>query len=118
MPSTPSRSIASRLQDILDNIRLARRFVADLTFEDFQADERTSYAVVRCLEIISEASRNLPTDLKARHPDIPWTDMAGAGSIYRHEYHAVQDDLIWRAVQYRLEQLRIVVEQELERLTQ
>jgi hypothetical protein len=42
--------------------------------------------------------------------------MAGAGSIYRHQYHAVQDDLIWRAVQHRLEPLRMAVEQELERL--
>jgi uncharacterized protein with HEPN domain len=116
MPSTPSRSIADRLQDILDNIQLARNFVAGQSFEDFRADQRTSYAVVRCLEIISEASRHLPTDLKERHPDIPWTDIAGAGNIYRHQYHHVQHDLIWRAVQQRLPPLSILIEQELKRL--
>jgi uncharacterized protein with HEPN domain len=115
MPSTPSRSIAERLQDILDNIRLAFEFVRDLSFEDFQRDQRTLYAVVRCLEIISEASRYLPADLKQRHQNIPWTDIAGAGNIYRHQYQGVQDQLIWRAIQNRLEPLRVVIEKELER---
>ena len=78
MPSTPSRSIAAALQDILDNIKLARSFVDGLLLVDFRADRRTSYAVVRCLEIISEASRKLPAEIKARHPGIPWTEMAGA----------------------------------------
>ncbi len=101
---------------MLENIMLARSFVASATFGEFQSDRRTSYAVLRCLEIISEASRRLPTDLKARHPHIAWIDMAGAGSIYRHQYNDVQDDLIWKTVQEDLEPLRIVVEQELERL--
>jgi uncharacterized protein with HEPN domain len=94
MQSTPSRSIAITLQDILENIALAREFVAGLSFEDFRTDPRTLYATVRCLEIISEASRRLPADFKLRHPEIPWTDIAGAGSIYRHQYHSVQDELI------------------------
>jgi hypothetical protein len=50
------------------------------------ADPRTVYAVTRCLEIISEGSRRLPDDLKARHPSIAWRDMAGAGNIYRRDY--------------------------------
>jgi uncharacterized protein with HEPN domain len=108
--------VAARLIDILHNIRLARRFVEGKSFEDFQADPLTSYAVVRCLEIISEASRYLPADLKARHPNIPWSDMAGAGNIYRHHYQGILDELIWRAVQQRLESLRVVMEDELARL--
>ena len=116
MPSTPSRSTAAALQDILDNIKLARSFVDGLSLADFQADRRTSYAVVRCLEIISEASRKLPADLKARHPAIPWTEIAGAGSIYRHHYVGVRDDLVWKTVQEDLELLRLAAEQEFERL--
>jgi uncharacterized protein with HEPN domain len=112
----PSRSTAARLQDILENIRLARSFVAGLSFADFQADLRTSYAIVRCLEIISEASRRLPAEIKARHSEIEWIDVAGAGSIYRHDYQAVSDDLIWQTVQQDLEPLRIAVEQELNNL--
>jgi uncharacterized protein with HEPN domain len=116
MPSTPSRSPAAALQDMLENIRLARSFIVGFSFTDFQADRRTSYAIVRCLEIISEASRRLPADLKARHPDIPWIDIAGAGSIYRHEYDDVRDELVWHTVQQELEPLRKVIEQELKQL--
>jgi uncharacterized protein with HEPN domain len=105
------------LQDILENIMLAGSFVDGLSLDDFQADRRTSYAVVRCLEIISEASRRLPSELKARHPAIPWTEMAGAGSVYRHHYTGVRDELVWKTVQADLAPLRLVVEQELERLT-
>jgi uncharacterized protein with HEPN domain len=84
-----------------------------LSFAEFQADLRTSYAIVRCLEIISEASRRLPPEIKARHSEFEWIDVAGAGSIYRHDYHAVSDDLIWQTDQQDLEPLRLVVEQEL-----
>jgi uncharacterized protein with HEPN domain len=117
MPSTPSKSPAAALRDILDNIELARSFVAGLSFDRFQADRRTVYAVVRCSEIISEASRRLPAELKARHPEMPWTDMAGAGSIYRHHYQDVRDTYVWHTIEQSLEPLRIVVVTELERLT-
>jgi uncharacterized protein with HEPN domain len=113
----PSRSIAARLQDILVNIRLARSFISGLAFTDFQADQRTSYAIVRCLEIISEASRRLPNEIKVRHPEIERTDVAGAGSIYRHDYHALSEQIIWDTVQQDLEPLRLAIEQELASLT-
>ena len=83
-----SRSIVERLTDIKQNIALARSFVTNFSFVDFRADLRTLYATIRCLEVISEASRHLPDDLKARHPNIRWRGMAGAGSIYRHDYEA------------------------------
>jgi uncharacterized protein with HEPN domain len=55
----------------LHHIELAERFVSGFDHKTFLADERTVYAVIRCLEVISEASRRLPADLKARHPSIP-----------------------------------------------
>jgi uncharacterized protein with HEPN domain len=84
MPSTRSRTPAEALIDILDNIHLATNFAEGMNYEAFCGDLRTVYAVTRCFEIISEASRRLPKQLKARHPDVPWTDIAGAGSVYRH----------------------------------
>ena len=74
------------------------------------------YAVTRCFEIISEASRRLPDDLKARHPQIPWRDIAGAGNIYRHDYEDVQAKIIWRTVQGSLDALLAAVADELVRL--
>ena len=77
------------------------------------ADPRTVYAVTRCLEIISEASRRLPDELKARHPAIAWKDMAGAGNIYRHDYEEVAAQHVWDAVQIDLPPLRAVIDYEL-----
>src|SRR5687768_7350203 len=81
MPSKSSRSLSSTLRDILENIDLATIFVAGMSLEGFRTDKRTRYAVVRCLEIISEASRRLPPEIKMRHPELPWSNMAGAGNV-------------------------------------
>jgi uncharacterized protein with HEPN domain len=81
----PFKSPFNALGDIEHNIALARTFIEDLSFESFVRDRRTVYAVTRCLEIISDASRRLPAELKARHPHIPWAKIAGAGSVYRHD---------------------------------
>jgi uncharacterized protein with HEPN domain len=99
--------------DIKRNIELARSFVRDSSFEAFQKDTRTAYAVLRSLEIITEASRRLPDDMKARHPEIPWLDMARAGNFYRHYYERIVDGFVWRTVQDDLGLLLAAVEQEL-----
>ena len=101
------------LQDIALHIELANQFSAGFENETFRADLRTVYAVTRCLEIISEASRRLPDDLKARHPSIPWKDIAGAGNIYRHDYEDVAAQLVWATVHIDLPPLREVIEREL-----
>ena len=74
------------------------------------------YAVTRALEIISEASRRLPAAMKARHPEIPWMDVAGAGSVYRHDYEDVRQRHVRITVQKHLPPLLAVVEQELREL--
>lgn len=71
------------------------------------------YAVTRCLEITSEASRRLSADLKARHPAIAWREMAGAGNIYRHDYEDVVAKRVWDTVLIALPPLKVVVDQEL-----
>ena len=89
------------------------RFVEGLDREKFKADIRSVYAVTRCLEIISEASRRLPADLKARHPGIAWKQMAGAGNVYRHDYEDVAAQLVWETVEQALPPLRVVIEHEI-----
>jgi uncharacterized protein with HEPN domain len=111
-----SRTPSESLVDILQNIHLATVFAEGMTYETFCADLRTVYAVTRCLEIVSEASRRLPQELKARHADIPWTDIAGAGSVYRHSYEDVLERILWHTLKQGLEPLKAVVEEELRRL--
>jgi uncharacterized protein with HEPN domain len=104
---------ATALQDILHHVDLAERFVAGFDIDKFSADVRTVYATIRCLEIISEASRRLPEELKARHPQIEWKQMAAAGNVYRHDYEDVSARFVWNTVQDALPSLRTVVEEEL-----
>jgi uncharacterized protein with HEPN domain len=109
----PSKSPILALSGIATNIELARKFVEGMSFDEFRTDLKTLYAVIRCLEIISEASRRLPPEFQQRHPHIPWVQIARAGNIYRHEYKDVRERMIWQTVQHSLEALLVVVEKEL-----
>ena len=110
----PSNAADAALRDILRHIELAEQFTAGFDRSAFHDDLRAVYAVTRCLEIISEASRRLPDDLKARHASIAWRQMAGAGNVYRHEYEDVAAQFVWDTVQRALPPLRMVVEEELQ----
>ena len=112
----PFKSSDAALRDILRHIDLATRFAAGLDYERFQEDARTLYAVTRCLEIISEASRRLPAALKSRHPSIAWSDMAGAGNVYRHNYEDVAARQVWHTLTHHLPPLRLAVLDELRKL--
>src|ERR1017187_6799780 len=102
----PSKSPAQRLRDIVDNIDAIEMFTAGLDLAAFTADRKTVYAVVRALEIVSEASRRLPAEFKDRLPEIDWPAIAAAGNVYRHEYEAVDEVLIWHTVRHDLAALR------------
>ncbi len=112
----PSKNPAQRLRDILDNIEAINGFTAGMTFGDFLSDRKTIYAVTRALEIISEASRRLPDELKARHSHIDWPAVAAAGNVYRHEYEAVEESLVWHTIQNDLNGLRDLAQIELARI--
>lgn len=116
--SRPTRSMRSDatlrvLGDIAHHIELAIRFIQGFDYDAFVADPRTVYAVTRCLEIISEASRRLPDELKARHPSIAWKEMAAAGNVYRHDYEDVAASYVWTTVEKHLPPLRVVIADEL-----
>lgn len=109
----PSDSAIAPLRDILYHIELAQTFAAGFDRVAFRDDLRTVFAVTRCLEIISEASRRLPPSLKDRHPSIAGRRMASAGNVYRHDYEDVAADYVWETVRKELPPLRSVIEQEL-----
>jgi uncharacterized protein with HEPN domain len=111
----PSEAAATRrvLTDIAYHLDLIEAFVQGFDYPRFAEDVRTLYAVIRCLEIVSEASRRLPDALKQRHPQIAWRAMAGAGNVYRHDYEDVAARFVWETVQTAIPPLRAVVRQEL-----
>ena len=84
-----SSSSLARLADITEAIELIHAELAGLTIQAFQTERRKQWLVERGLEIISEASRHLPEAMKARHPIIPWSKVAGIGNVLRHDYERV-----------------------------
>src|SRR5258708_26085970 len=94
----PSKSVDTALRDILHHIDLAAKFSAGFNRASFKLDIKTVYAVTRCLESISEASRLLPDKIKVRHPAIGWEQMAGAGNVYRHDLADLAAEVVWDTV--------------------
>ena len=87
----PPRSWRVRIEDILDAIDNIEHYVAGLDFDAFDADRKTVDAVERNLEIIGEATANLPDEVLARWPEVPWRYMKGVRNLLAHEYFGVDE---------------------------
>jgi uncharacterized protein with HEPN domain len=105
----PSESLRNALYDIRDNILLAQEFVAGLDYPAFTKSRLHVYAVTRALEIVSEASKRLPDEVRARHPRLPWREIRDVGNFYRHQYDNVTESYVWRTVQEHLSPLLAAV---------
>lgn len=77
---------------------LALSFTTNMSLVDFREDEKTQYAVIRCLEIIGEAAKRLPEEFRQSHSDIPWKSMAGMRDRLIHGYDVVDSEIIWITV--------------------
>jgi uncharacterized protein with HEPN domain len=95
----PPRSWQVRIEDILDAIDNIEHYVAGLDFDAFDADRKTVDAVERNLEIIGEATANLPDEVLARWPEVPWRYMKGVRNLLAHEYFGVDVGIIWQTIQ-------------------
>ena len=109
----PGPSPIAWLTDIVEAIALIRADMSGVTLETFEADRRKRWLVERGIEIISEASRRLPAEMKARHPHIPWSKVAAIGNVLRHEYQDVAHDVLWHVVHDNLSPLETVCREEL-----
>ena len=84
-----SWSHAPYLFDILKAMDAAESFVADMTFEELEDDQRTQYALQRAFEIIGEAAKQIDDATCERYPDVPWLKMAGMRDLLIHKHFAV-----------------------------
>ena len=91
--------------------------MADLSLEAFEAEWRRHWIVQRGIEIVSEASRHLPAEMKAKHPAIPWSKVAGIGNVLRHNYEDIEASVLWKLVREDLPELEQVCREELARET-
>lgn len=94
------------LQDMLESLEKIERYTAGLTFERFAQDDRTVDAVVRNLEVIGEAARQIPSEVRERCPEVPWRRVIGLRNVVVHEYFAVDVEIVWTVVRQSLPELK------------
>lgn len=105
------RELADYLTDILTAIIEVDQFIADMTFDQFEEDRKTINAVIRSLEVLGEATKHIPTSYRNKHPDIPWSKMAGMRDVLIHDYMGVDLMTVWKVAKQRLSEIRPLVEE-------
>ena len=101
-----NRTLALYLTDILEAIKRIESYVEGCTFEQFAKNTLVIDAVVRNFEIIGEATKHIPDELKQENPLIRWKDMAGMRDKLAHEYFGVDIDILWKTSINRLPTLK------------
>ena len=104
------RDITDFMFDIRDSIRDIRFFVQTMTYEEFTEDRKTINAVIRSLEIIGEATKKIPPDIRNKYPLVPWKEIAGMRDKLIHEYFGVDLSIIWETIQHDFADLENAVE--------
>jgi uncharacterized protein with HEPN domain len=99
------------LDDILTSARKTQEYTSGLTVDGLSADVKTLDAVLYNLQVIGEAAKNVPQDVREKYPDIEWQKMAGLRNILVHEYFGIDVEIIWDVVTNKVPQLCQQVEQ-------
>jgi len=105
------RDYKDYLKDILEAINDVKGFIDELTYDEFIKDRKTLNAVVRSIEIIGEASKNIPESVKAKYPELPWKQMAGMRDKLIHAYFGVDTETLWKAAKNNIPSLKASIEE-------
>jgi uncharacterized protein with HEPN domain len=100
-----SRDVGLYLADIELACRKIIRYTSGCSFKEFTRDDEKYDAVLRNLEIIGEAVKHIPEDVREQYPKIKWRKIAGLRDIVAHEYFGISDELIWDIVQNEISPL-------------
>jgi uncharacterized protein with HEPN domain len=101
-----SRDVGLYLTDIELACTKILRYTSGFTFDEFTHDDEKFDAVLRNLEIIGEAVKHVPDDVRDKDPGIKWRKIAGLRDIVAHEYFGISDELIWDIVENEIPSLR------------
>lgn len=95
------------VKDILDAIASIESFTDGMNYARFKDDDKTSSAVIRKLEILGEATKSIPSEIRQGHKDIPWADMAKTRDKIIHGYFGIDYDVIWKTIKERLPTIKV-----------
>ncbi len=109
-----SRDLRLYLYDIRVACEKVLRYTDGMEFEQFLADDRTFDAVLRNLQIIGEAVKNIPDDVRNRNPDIEWRKIAGLRDVLAHTYFQIENEIIWDVIKNKVKPLLTNINQLLE----
>ncbi|MBI2096675.1 MAG: DUF86 domain-containing protein [Candidatus Sungbacteria bacterium] len=103
------KEIRVYLEDILDSVAKIEEYTSGVAFDEFKSNTECQDAVIRRLEIIGEAVKNLPNDLKEKYPGTQWKQIAGMRDILIHEYAGVSLERVWKVIISDLQPLKNAV---------
>jgi uncharacterized protein with HEPN domain len=92
------RNYQDYLKDILDSINDIEEFIRNMSFEEFKKDKKTINAVVRSIEVMGEATKNIPKSLRNKHKEIPWKKIVGMRDKLIHEYFGIDVEILWKTI--------------------
>jgi uncharacterized protein with HEPN domain len=106
-----SNEFLDYVEDILDAMDKAQILLEGVSYDQFEADFRINFAVVRALEIIGEAAKRLPMSLRQQYPKIPWKGMAGMRDRIIHGYDNVDLEVVWDVVKQDIPKIKPQIRQ-------
>ena len=104
------REYLDYVQDILDSMNDVEAFTRGMDFPEFEQDRKTTNAVVRSLEIIGEAAKKIPDEIKEKYGNIPWKNIAGMRDKLIHEYFGVDEEIVWKVAREEIPALKSSVQ--------
>ena len=98
------------LDDILDGVEKIKRYTREMTYEEFVDDSKTVDAVLRNFEVIGEAAKNVPDEIRQEYDDVPWSEMAGMRDKLIHGYASVELQIVWTTIEKEISALETQIE--------